>query len=75
MAWERKLLRKIHGSVCEHGVLKLELMWDSTIYVYKVPHIAKDMKTKGMGVAGTQDFRLPRKIIKPRWIKARIWKT
>jgi hypothetical protein len=54
-------------------------MWNSTIYVYQVPHIASDMKTKGMEQLGhvvrIEDFRLPRNIIKPRWIKTRIWKT
>jgi hypothetical protein len=57
----------------------LELTWNSTIHLYKVPHIASGVKTKGMERLGhvviTEDFILPRKIIKPRWIKARIWKT
>jgi hypothetical protein len=79
MGWERKLLRKIHGPICEHGVSKTTPMWNSTIYVYKVPNITSDIKTKGMEWLGhvvrIEDFRLPRKIIKPRWIKARICKT
>jgi hypothetical protein len=67
MAWERKLLRKVHGPICEHGVSKMTPMWNSTIYVYKILNITSDIKTKGIQWLGhvvrIEDFRLPRKII------------
>ena len=54
-------------------------MWNPKIYVYKVPNNTSDIKTKGMEWVGQvvriEDFKLPRKITKLRWIKARICKT
>lgn len=54
-------------------------MWNSKIYVYKFPNIISDIKTKGTEWVGhvvrIEYFKLSRKIIKPRWIKARICKA